>query len=108
MAGTGGVYNDALPTAADQPAAEHEERVRQARSLADIARRHPIWTAGFRSLIALDDEVARLEGVVAQQAAMFDAFIRSLAIADGRSDAAERTAWGLPTTTQNRPEETRP
>lgn len=45
-----------------------------------------------------DADVARLEGVVAQQAAMFDGFIRSLAIANGRSDDAERTAWGLPTT----------
>lgn len=45
-----------------------------------------------------DADVARLEGVVAQQGAMFDGFIRSLAIANGRSDDAERTAWGLPTT----------
>lgn len=50
----------------DQPTGEAEraERVRQARGLADIARRHPIWTPGFRSLIALDDEVDRLESAM--------------------------------------------
>lgn len=55
---------------------------------------------GNRAIDALLAEVARLDAVVTAQAAMHDGFIRSLATANGRSDDAERTAWGLPTTTK--------